>query len=210
MYYPKSQIKTGLHTNGNEFVYQDTGEDYLGPYWTTAALDIFSGTSPTDPTSSRLVRKPVTINASTQALAQQQPDTRDTQMPISFTINRTYASLKNLPIDPTKQPKAPTSAIIFPTETDYKTGQFERFFCKKNNEVMYLEINQATYTKFSGSSPEVLWQLYTPFSLMWVLTGDKETVYRTNKKIVEYMVKKYNLSNLAEFLKNDYLKYYKG
>jgi hypothetical protein len=36
MYYPKSQIKTNLITNGKEFVYLSDDKPYSGSYWKTS------------------------------------------------------------------------------------------------------------------------------------------------------------------------------
>ena len=33
MYYPKSQIKPNLYTNGEEFILSTTKETYKGPYY---------------------------------------------------------------------------------------------------------------------------------------------------------------------------------
>ena len=35
MYYPKSQIKTNLFTNGNEYFLSTNGESYTGYYYKT-------------------------------------------------------------------------------------------------------------------------------------------------------------------------------
>ena len=47
-YYPKSQIKTDLFTNGKEFIRSDNGQLYVGSYWKTSNGEVFSGKTPED------------------------------------------------------------------------------------------------------------------------------------------------------------------
>ena len=47
-YYPKSQIKTDLFTNGKEFVRSDNDLPYVGSYWKTSNGEVFSGKTPND------------------------------------------------------------------------------------------------------------------------------------------------------------------
>ena len=75
--------------------------------------------------------------------------------------------------------------------------------------MIYLEINKDTYDKLVGHNSQILWQLYIPFNLPWQLTGDKEQVYKTNKNITELTSVRQKLPMLAEYLKNDFTKYYK-
>ena len=84
-----------------------------------------------------------------------------------------------------------------------------RYFCKKSNEVIYLEISKETYDKLVGKDPQILWQLYIPFNLPWQLTGDKTQVYNLNKKTVETTISKIEFPMFSEYLKNDFTKYYK-
>ena len=48
MYYPKSQIKTNLFTNGKEFIRSDNRLPYVGSYWKTSNGGSFSGKTPED------------------------------------------------------------------------------------------------------------------------------------------------------------------
>jgi len=45
-YYPKSQIKTNLKTNGDEFILSSTKEKYIGFYYEVSNGDKFSGKTP--------------------------------------------------------------------------------------------------------------------------------------------------------------------
>ncbi len=55
MYYPKSQIKTNLYTNGGEFIIESTGDDYVGYYWKTSKDEYFTGKTPQDSFIQKLV-----------------------------------------------------------------------------------------------------------------------------------------------------------
>ena len=47
-YYPKSQIKTDLFSNGGDFSRSDNGLPYVGSYWKTSDGSVFSGKTPND------------------------------------------------------------------------------------------------------------------------------------------------------------------
>ena len=104
----------------------------------------------------------------------------------------------------------PLYDAVPPTENDYAIGEFRRYFCKKNNEIVYIEINKSTHDDLQARIPTSAWTLYTPFNLSWQLTGDKQDTYRVNKQITELEISRKNLKLFAEYLKNDYLKYYRG
>ena len=98
---------------------------------------------------------------------------------------------------------------MLPTQQDYQNGEFRRLFCKKTNEVIYIEINQDTFDKLVAKDSQILWQLYQPFNITWQLTGNKETVARVNKNSVELVSFRNKFPRLDEYLKFDYTKYYK-
>ena len=58
-YYPQSQIKTNLYTNGNEYIVSATGVPYTGYYWKTSKGEYFSGKTPQDLPSQKLNPIPV-------------------------------------------------------------------------------------------------------------------------------------------------------
>ena len=54
-YYPKSQIITNLYTNGNELFLQSDGSPYAGFYYKTSNGSYFSGKTPQDIPSVKLL-----------------------------------------------------------------------------------------------------------------------------------------------------------
>ena len=47
-YYPKSQIKTNLFTEGGQLEIASPGEVYTGYYWQTSKNEYFTGRNPSD------------------------------------------------------------------------------------------------------------------------------------------------------------------
>ena len=200
MYYPLSQIKTNLYTNGGEYTYISSGESYTGYYWKASDGKIFSGKTPQDTPVEELT--PITTqnfntSSSNIFLSINQEDTNNT----------TYLNIKNISVNNTIY--IPPYSLTLPTSQDYQIGEFTRYFCKKSNEVVYIEISQDTYNLLLNKDQRILWQLYTPFNIPWQITGDKQIVTQTNQNIVELTIFKNKYYHFNDYLKNDYLKYFK-
>jgi len=205
MYYPKSQITPNLYTNGGEFIYTDTQEEYLGFYFKISTGRYYTGKNQDDRPNREL-----SILISSQTIPT--PTTNNFIPSFSSTtniyeqINEEYLNIKLI---------SPISILIpaynpvSPTNQDYKNGEFRRLFCKKTNEIQYIEIGQDQFDKLIARDPQILWQLYEPFDLTWQLTGDKQQVGRVNFNTIELTSKKRKLPKLGDYLKFDYIKYYK-
>ena len=94
-----------------------------------------------------------------------------------------------------------------PTKDDYISGNFTRYFCKKTNELRYLEITQQTYTKLIGKSNDILWSLYTPFKIPWKITENSLLNYQINEQKTQEIVRKLNLDRFVEALRINYSQY---
>lgn len=201
MYYPKSQIKPNLYTNGDEFVFLDNKQPYTGYYFKTSTEQYFTGRTPDDLPNieiilnSALLRENIPTNQSNYSVL----------INTDLADNSTYNSLvKSSPILISPSYNAPT-----PTQQDYETGEFRRYFCKKGNEILYLEIDKTTYDKLVSKDPQYIWSLYQPFNLPWKLTGTQEEVETTNRNIVTITSTRLQLPQFGRYLKDNYLKYYK-
>jgi hypothetical protein len=197
MYYPKSQIKPNLYTNGGEFAYANNSQEYIGYYFKVSTGKYFSGRNQDDKPNEELL----SINADIT--------TNETALSIDsavVVVDPIYSYVTNTPVPP------PTAIPSFnpstPTQQDYQNGEFRRLFCKKTNEIIYIEINQDTFDKLVAKDPQILWQLYQPFNITWQLTGNQEQVARINKNSVELVSFKNRFPRLDEYLKFDYTKYY--
>jgi hypothetical protein len=194
-YYPKSQIKTNLYTNGNEYIVSTTGEFYQGYYYEISTGQKYTGATPNKPPNI-LLTLPQQIQGS-----EVNPETSKFITTISgVVLNASSPILRYLP-----KPN-----LTLPTDQDKQKGQFTRYFCKKTNENKYIEISQITFTQLSNRSPEIAWDLYAPISLLWQIKGDKEQVYKSNKTFVQLIEQRDKWYGFSQYLKEDYLKYYLG
>jgi hypothetical protein len=201
MYYPLSQITTNLSTNGGEYIYSSTKENYKGSYFKTSKGEYFTGKTPQDGPNELLILVPLEVGA--QVTSQNSN--------VSF-VNTGDFEVNNYVIvskQPTSAPPPPTYSPNIPTQQDYQIGEYRRYFCKKTNELIYLEIDKDTYDKLLGQDSTILYQLYQPFNLSWQLTGNAEQVYNVNKNITELATKNQKLPMLSAYLKMDFTKYYK-
>ena len=201
MYYPLSQITPNLNTNGGELAYASTKQDYKGDYYKTSKGEYFTGKTPQDGLNELLIISipEIVTQVTTQNNIVSFFNTDDFE--VSKYINITKQS--------TLAPSPPFYSATLPTQQDYQNTEFRRYFCKKTNEIIYLEISKETYDKLVAQDPQILFQLYIPFYLPWQLTGDREQVYKTNKNITELTSVRQKLPMLAEYLKMDFTKYYK-
>jgi hypothetical protein len=191
MYYPLSQIQTNLYTNGTELVVAVTGVPYSGYYWKTSKGEYFSGKTPQDSSSQKLIAP----NAQSRITSTSANTT---------TIPSTYSILKS------SKPKIIINSYTpQPTQNDYNVGEFVRYFYKKVNELRYLEISENNYFSLVDKDPQYDYILYTPFYVNWQLTGDKEQTYNVNKNMVQLAIQRQSLYQFDQFLKEDYLKFYK-
>ena len=69
------------------------------------------------------------------------------------------------------------------TNQDIKLGVYTRYFCKKNNELKYIEIDKTTFEKLNSKSKDIAWDLYTPISTLWYIRGDADS-YKANKGLI--------------------------
>jgi len=199
MYYPSSQITPNLYTNGGEFILLSTKENYVGYYWKTLDGKFFTGKTPQNNSVQELISIPPEYLGEFQ-------DNEVSFINIGNDEVNNYITISKKSIS---APLHPTYSPNIPTQKDYDAEEFTRYFCKKTNEIIYLEINKDTYTKLVNKDPTYLFQLYQPFKFQWVITGDKEKVYISNKNITRYMIEKFSFPFLNKYLKEDYLKYYK-
>lgn len=218
MYYPLSQIKPNLYTNGGEFVYNtnDPSSEYTGYYYKTSDGRYFTGRTPQDLPNVEIFSKP-TLDYNKYPNAASDPILNYIAINGGAEVNGgdnieggdpniiDYIKVKN--INSSQVTLLPTYAPIFPTPQDYQVGEFRRFFCKKTNEIQYIEIDPRQYSLLTNKDPQILWQLYFPFNIPWALLKEFDDVGNINKNIVELTMKQLKLPRFNDYLKNDYIKY---
>lgn len=218
MYYPKSQIKPNLNTNGEELVYNHNKTPYTGPYYETSVGKYYSGEGPNDPSSQLLVP----INKSYGFQTPQDKDRYSISQnlenynnppssdPIRVEYNLETDYLNSTKINYSKQIIAPSNQKIKPTEKDYKLGQFTRYFVRKINNAIFKELPLEIYNRYRNKDSYVQYELYIPFKITWTLTGnDKNSVANINYSILELNEQKYKLEGLVKYFNGKYSEYYK-
>ena len=192
IYYPKSHITPNLYSNG-DLAYKDTLQPYTGNYFSTFDNKFYTGNYPGDGNNIELVSSQTFPKYPTpESFEDNNPE--DSRF---YPENSEYSTLKNVRYNKGIS-RTPTPFYPQPSIADYKTGEFTRYFAKKANEQIFIETSDLVNNKY-----------YIGFSIPWKLTGDKEQVYNVNRNIVELKEFKLKLRGFGDFLKRDYLKFYK-
>jgi hypothetical protein len=199
MYYPKSQIKTNQYTNGGEYILSTTKEEYKGDYYETSNGEKYTGKTPQDNLNILLTPIIQTINL----------PTNDINPTPAIIVNNIIEDQYNPTTTPVSR-NIPPINITLPTAQEQSLGIFTRYFCKKTNENIYLEINKETYTQLKSKDPKIAWDLYEPQSLLWQIKGNKEQTYTTNKNMAKLIEQNQKWYGFTQYFKEDFLKYYLG
>jgi hypothetical protein len=202
-YYPKSQITTNLYAEPGELLVESNNTPYVGYYWTNSKGEYWSGKTPQDIPNVKLV---TSFDPENNEIP---PPVNSFNISIIVNTNPTYNFIKNISLgNPNNYQIIPPYSPVLPTQQDYQNGEFQRYFCKKTNEIQYIEINLDSYSKLVAKDPQIEYSLYQPFTITWILTGDKQQVAKTNKNIVDLAIKSLRLPKFNLYLKEDYTKYY--
>ena len=205
MYYPKSQVKTNLYTKGGEYVTLDSNTPYRGYYYETSAGEYFSGRTPNETPSFRLIIK----NDSNELEGGSAiPSSFKFENDNFYLIENGYARSTRLSFNQ-RPPSPPKQTYPVVTENDYKLGEFQRYFVKKGNESIFLEISLEDYRKYVSRDSDVMFELYIPIQINWILTGDKEQVYKVNQSIVARTEREQNLPGFTQYFRDRFTQFYK-
>jgi len=219
MYYPKSQIKQNLYTNGEEYILSTTKENYIGYFYEISNGDKYSG----DPSSNIENILLIQQNPNIQSNSPFNPNQIIPQKSIigvnsypDDPINSQYPSISSIPIytlnnkDFKLGRSLPIPTHPQPSQQDYDLGVFMRYFTKKNNENIYLEISKETYNLLKVQDPKMAWDLYTPLSISWELVGEQDKVFLTNKNIVSLAEQRNKWYGFTQWFKDNFLKYHQN
>lgn len=205
-YYPKSQIKENQYTNGGEFVIISTQKNYVGSYWSNSKGEFFTGKTPNSESNLQLE-----IASKIPALEKTKSRTPTIEpFPKNyFVVNDSYYRAKNQSIrDGKDAPRPPFQTLTKPTNKDIQNGFFNRYFVKKGNESIFIEISKNEYNKFKDKDSTVQWQLYTPIEIVWNIQGSKDQVYNGNKTNVGLAEQTQNLPGFTLFFRNKFAQYF--
>ena len=186
-YYPKSQIKTNLFSNGGDFSRSDNGLPYVGSYWKTSDGSVFSGKTPNDRPSIPLspIQQPV----------EQTPLNTTTEWKVDYP-----SKITNF-----KPGQVPKQHFFTPTTEELVLGQSFRYFTKKSNQKVYFEISKDTFGKLSTKSNEILFQLYTPITMIWRLEGSDDEVFEANLNTAKDIQNRQQLPGFVNFFKGKFV-----
>lgn len=190
MYYPKSHIKTDLYTNGNEFVLKSNNQNYIGWYWSTFNGLFYTGKSPDAPYYEEIIK--VVTNENNI------PEGKYSTVYYDLTTIE-YLQLKEIS---EMQKKLPSYYHPSPKEEDYNNGYFYRFFCKKANENIFIEINEKTYNSLINQDSEFDFSMFMPFRVKWILKGENKTVEEENIKIISELERNNKFFGFLNYFKN--------
>jgi hypothetical protein len=197
MYYPKSQIRTNLFTNGKQFINSSTKEEYNGYYYEISTGQQYTGKTPEDGPNILLIPIPSLSNFLVDSIA-------PPPLIISESVIEDQYSPPSVPVIRSLPIFNPT----LPTPQDQQNGQFTRYFCKKTNENKYLEIDKPTYQKLTNKDPQIAWDLYIPAQIIWIIKGDKTQAFTSNKGSVSIIEQQRNWYGFTQWFKDKFLQYY--
>jgi len=214
-YYPKSQVKTNLYTSDGTFSLNSPNQSpnqtpYLGYYYKTSNGEIFAGKTPNINPPQKLY--PVFILSYNESFSYNnyppQFSTTNQDVIIQKTFEAQTAQYDSIPgSNFTNARLLPTTNPEHPTKQDIQNGYFTRYFCKKNNELKYIEIDKTMFTKLQNQDSQVAWDLYTPTSVQWIIKGDLTNVASTNSTNVNVASRNSNFNGFSQFFKS-YTQYY--
>ena len=216
MYIPKNKILPNLYTGGDEYQIISSQKPYKGYYHKLYNGKLFTGKTPNDGfiEEIELISLPEENKKENKISSQvaiflydSDPIINKSQYNGGDVIN--YTLLKGESIINVQRGNLPSPYYPQPTEADYKLGEFQRYFCVKANELKYTEVTKEQYEKFKNKDQSVAWQYYIAFTLPWDISGEKEQVYKTNRNIVLITEQNIKRRGLQEFLRKNYLKFYK-
>ena len=201
MYFPKSKIITDRYTNGGELFYKNTGTPYQGYYHILASGEVFSGKSPTDGQVLELV---YTTNYNDKS-----PNELNTFQVSPTSIFKLYDfGTSKLPYDNIRkqnQIEYPPTVLIEPTyiQPTVSYPSFIRYFVKRVNNVLFIEIDQQQYTSLKSKDRSYNWPSYIPFSLPWTTGGaSRVDIQQTNRKVVLLTENREGVYGLSQYITN--------
>ena len=214
-YYPKSQIKTNLYTNGGEYSLATNRGQYTGYYYETSTGEKYTGRNPQDGPNTKLI--PITLSNEVDPTIPFVQSNLNNLITLNNIVGRDQA--KQFDFDTSFTPPTsmnlsprliPQFNLTLPTDQDKLNGQFSRYFCKKNNEIKYLEIDKDTYQQLQKIDSKIAWDLYTPVVVLWIIQGNQTQVFTSNKGTVQTIENNLQWHGFTQYFQDKFLKYYLG
>jgi|19_taG_2_1085344.scaffolds.fasta_scaffold10760_2 hypothetical protein len=162
MYYPKSQIKTDLFTNGDEFYVKGdkNKKPYIGPYYKTSKNKCFVGKKPNINNRQLLpldleINQPPIPPSLKEIITTLDQTADDPHMGSNYEVDKYHKIYDNF-----TSRSIPNNIQSLPTDKDIKRGSYNRYFAKKANDNIFNEISKDTYSLFKNKDSTVAHELY--------------------------------------------------
>jgi len=211
IYYPKSQITSNLYTNGGEYMFAHNHKEYIGYYYKISTGKVFIGKDFIATNQIELIPLSTqdqffsTSNNQTESLSEIEIttliNTFDSYITSSPNTSFDNSLIFSYPNNTPSNRSIPTSHHSLPSSKDTQIGEYQRYFAKKTNELIYIEVSKETYTKFNSNDPTVASDLYNVLSLPWSLDRDAES---TNRKIVALVEKNNKWYGFSKYFKDNF------
>ena len=198
-YYPKSQVELNLYTNGKEYKVVSTDKEYIGYYYKTSRGKLFAGKNYQSLNQTEIIpfnpskedsKLPLIVEDQIYSL-KEDFDIYITEDPTpQYPLGGPNLIPNNRLIDTYPDPNSTSPRSIpspfspKPTPKDIRIGEYRRYFAKKTNELIYIEISKETYTKFNTKDSKVAFDLYNVIFIPWDLERNNNSRL-TNKNMVE-------------------------
>lgn len=206
-YFPKSQIKPSLYTSGGEFsvIPSTPGTPqipYVGNYFEVSNGNAYTGKNQLD-TPNKLLYKlnPYQYeSAGSDNPSIQKVEIQLLSVPNSdSTTTEDYIKIKDIKSLQTRY--IPLYNRTYPTLQQSQQGGYTRYFCKKNNELIYIEIDNNQYQLLKTQSSTIAWDLYTPTNIFWKLGNLSSLANQSSVLAIEQNLKWYGFS---QYFKNNF------
>jgi hypothetical protein len=196
-YLPQNRYEGNLFTNGEEYLVASTGVEYIGYYYKTYNGQYYTGRNPQVTPSIKLI--PYT----SQGYKGNDYGGFFNQDSAKYTFIRKKTDIDGVIYnDELPHPRYPT-----PTLDDYELGEFLRYFLVKRNEPLFIEILKEDYDNIKRDKTSYKYLLYSPFTFNWVLTGNPQQVYDTNRNIILLTEREKGVLKLSQHITN-YTQFY--
>lgn len=201
MYVPKTKIIPNQYTAGDELIYRKDGGMYQGYYHILANGTVYSGKTPNDGLPVELLF----ISQNNKRLKQAEP---------AFLISPTSMfklydfGVSKLAYDKVRLPQTrqyPFATLLEPIYTVPTVGypSFIRYFVKRTNNVVFIEIDQAQHSKITGQDNKYNWPAYTPFQITWTTGGySRDRIKEINRNMVLLTEQRLKLTGFSNYITN--------
>lgn len=177
MYLPKSKYKANYYAYSNEYVYADTEEEYLGPYFVTYNSKAYTGTRPT--AKSRLIKP---VDYSNESIFNTVNEALVTNLEYDITPKRSqYDFVRDNEIEANLRDTVPVPLYYpKPSPADYIKGKFSRYFAIDNGTSRILEISGDVYKSMKSREAKYYYPKYKLFIMEWNLRNSIENRINTS------------------------------